>query len=134
MDPRIALLEKLGRHPELSYSEVQGGVRIEPPSATGFAVTLTGQDGDWTVFLGEAGFHEAFSSPEEALNFIAWCYSGEARLREFWRGTSPEKAVLESLENGEWRMASETGLIFVPFWRSRREAILQNPNLLKVQA
>ena len=131
MDARLALLEKLKQHPELAYSEAAGCVRVEPPSRDGFAVELRGADNEWTVFLGNAGFHETFASTEEVLDFIAWCFSGAARVREIWRGKSPQKAILEAHENGEWRTVSETGFIFVPFWLGRREVILANPNLLK---
>ncbi len=132
MDPRIALIEKLQQHPELAYSETRCGVRIEPPNASGFAVELCSDDyKEWTVFLGNAGFHQAFCSAEEVLNFIAWCYSGAARVREVWRGSSPQKVVLEAREEGDWRTVSETGLMLVPFWRERREIVLENPNLQK---
>jgi hypothetical protein len=131
MDARIALVAKLAQHPELAYSEALGCVRIEPPSPDGFAVELRSDDHKWAVFLGDAGFHESFTSAEEALNFIAWCYSGAARIREVWRGASPQKVALEAHENGEWRLVSETGFMFVPFWRERREVILENPSLLK---
>ena len=94
-------------------------------------VELHTGDREWTVFLGEAGFHEAFTCSDEVSNFIAWCYSGEARIREVWRGSAPQKSYLEALENGEWRPVSETGFIFVPFWRARREVVLENPSLLK---
>lgn len=131
MDAHSALMEKLQQHPELAYSQRPGCVRIEPPAPNGFAVELRNAGAEWTVFLGNAGFHEAFTSTEEALNFIAWCYSGAARVREVWRGGSPQKATLEALENGQWRSVSKTGFIFVPFWRERREVVLENPNLLK---
>lgn len=127
MDPRLALLEKLQQHPELAYDEAPGCLRVDPPSPQGFAVELRSAYNKWTVFLGEAGFHEAFTSPKEVLNFIAWCYSGEARVREVWRGRSPQKAILEAHENGEWRTVSETGFIFVPFWRERREGYFGEP-------
>ena len=131
MDPRTALIEKLHRHPELAYSEISGGVRIEPPSSSGFAIELRRDDKEWTVSLGNAGFHEQFNSGEEALNFIAWCYSGAARVREVWRGSFAQSAVLEVHENGAWWLVSETVFIFVPFWRRRREVVLENPKLLK---
>lgn len=131
MDPRPALLEKLQQHPELTYAEASGCVRIEPSNSTGFAVELRSDNDEWTVFLGNAGFHETFASAEEALNFIAWCYSGAARVREVWRGKSPQKAILETYEDGKWRSVSETGFFFVPFWRARREVVLVNPNLLR---
>lgn len=130
MDPQTALTEKLRRHPELTYSEASSSVRIEASSPTGFAVELRSGHNNWTVFLGDAGFHEAFTSAADVLNFIAWCYSGAARVREVWRGNLPEKAILESQENGEWQSISETRFIFVPFWRKRREVVLTNPNLL----
>ena len=131
MDPRTAFIEKLQKHPELVYADAPDCLRIEPPSSTGFAVELRSDNGEWTVFLGDAGFHEAFAAAEEALDFIAWCYSGAARVREVWRGRSPQKATLESHEDGEWRSVSETGFFFVPFWRERREVVLVNPNLLR---
>ena len=129
MDARVALIEKLKQHPALAYSEAPHRLRIEPPSPNGFAVELRSEGGEWTGFLGDAGFHESFTSSEEALNFIAWCYSGEARVREVWRGASPQKVTLEAYENGNWRSVSETGFLFVPFWRERRELLLKNPDL-----
>jgi hypothetical protein len=131
MDPRIAWIKKLEQHPELAYSHGPDRFRIEPPSSSGFAVELCSDNGQWTVFLGNAGFHEAFTSSEEVSNFIAWCYSGAARVREVWRGRAPQKAILEAYENGQWRQVSETRFILVPFWRERREVVLENPNLLK---
>ena len=127
----MALIEKLQRHPELAYSETPCGVRIAPPSSSGFAVELRSDDNEWTVFLGNAGFHQGFTSAEQALNFIAWCYSGTARVREVWRGSLPQKVFLEGREDGDWRSVSETGFFLVPFWRERREVVLENPNLLK---
>lgn len=82
MNAQTALIEKLQQQPDLAYSETPGCVRIEPPGANGFAVELRSGGDDWMVFLGNAGFHENFSFTEEALNFIAWCYSGAARVWE----------------------------------------------------
>jgi hypothetical protein len=47
------------------------------------------------VSLGDAGFHESFTSTEEALNFIAWCYSGEARVREVCVAGRPRRRFLK---------------------------------------
>ncbi|MFZ5704849.1 MAG: hypothetical protein ACOY5R_06240 [Pseudomonadota bacterium] len=131
MDARAALLLKLRAHPELSFSETPDVVRIEAPGPHGFAVELHSLGARSKVFLGNAGFHESFGSGSEALNFIAWCYSGTARLREIWRGGSAQAAVLEALEAGEWRPVAETRFFLVPFWRLRREIILENPSLLQ---
>jgi hypothetical protein len=131
MNTLAELVEKLKRHRELVWNELPGGVRIEPPNPGGFAVEVHANESEWTVFLGNAGFHEAFETGGEALQFVAWCYSGEARLREIWRGGSPSWSALEAREGDAWRRESETRLVFVPFWRKRREVVLENPNLLK---
>lgn len=57
MNPRTKLIAKLQQHPELTYLDAPGSVRIEPPSSTGFAVELRDDNDEWTVFLGDAGFH-----------------------------------------------------------------------------
>ena len=132
MDPRTALIERLEQHPGLTYRVAPDCVRIEPPSPAGFAVELRSHHRQWTVFLGNAGFHETFTSAEDALDFIAWCYSGTARVREVWRGSMPEKVVLEAHVDGKWDFASETGFFLVPFWRKRREVVLVNPDLMRV--
>jgi len=131
MDPCADLIEKLKRHPELVWCEIPGGVRVEAPSPSGFAIELVSDIHGWEARLGNAGFHDDFVSADEAANFVAWCYSGTARVREVWRGNSPQAAILEACEDGEWRRVSGTWFIFVPFWRKRSEVILQNPDLLR---
>ena len=130
MSPHDFFVEKLPMHPELSYCESAGRLRIEPPSEMGFAVELHSSEDKWTVYLGNAEFHETFDSAAETLDFMAWCYSGEARVREVWRGVSPEFAALEYLTDGNWREDSRTTYFFWRFWRAANEVILQNPNLL----
>ncbi|MFZ4690010.1 MAG: hypothetical protein ACOYLS_12280 [Polymorphobacter sp.] len=131
MNPHLALLQKLEQHPELLHSETPGRLRIEPMAPNGFAVELHGNGNKWAVHLGEAGFHEIFLSADEVLNFISWCYSGDVRIRELWRGATPQTAILEAVEDGEWREVSRTGNFFVPFWQQQREVLLRNPNLLR---
>ena len=71
MDLKTALIEKLQQHPELNYSEGADWVRIEPASTTAFAVELRSYAEEATVILGNAGFHESFTSTQETLEFIA---------------------------------------------------------------
>lgn len=66
MDPKAALIEKLQRHLELSYSEASGYVRIERPSDDGFAVELRDTGNQWIVYLGDAGFHEGLRPPTKS--------------------------------------------------------------------
>jgi hypothetical protein len=131
MDPHLTLVDKLKRYPELKHSERPGRVRVEAPEPNGFALELhSGHDG-WTVYLGEAGFHETFSSADEVLNFIAWCYSGEARVREFWRGSSPQKAILEAYQGDDWREISLTGYFVLQFWLEQQVRVFTNPKILR---
>ena len=130
MDAIAALTEKLAKRPELEWTRGDHWLRIDPPRLSGFAVELRHEGDEWTIYLGSGGWHQHFDDAAEALDLIAWCYSGEARVREIWRGGLLQKAILEAREDDGWRSISETGLIFVPFWRKRREVVLENPNLL----
>lgn len=130
MNPCVELAAKLKGHPVLKVFELPQGIRIDSPGPEGFAVHVYGEQDHWTVYLGDGGFHDEFSDPQEVLNFAAWCYSGEARLREIRRGKVVQKCVLEAHSDGEWRPESTTGFFFFPFWLPKREAVFQNPNLL----
>jgi hypothetical protein len=127
MDPLAALAEKLKDHPELVSRNIPGGLRIEPPCQTGFGIELNADAHGWTVWLGNAGFHDDFTSADEVLEFVSWCYSGAARVREVWRGSVPQKSVLEACEVGEWHEVATTEFIFVPFWRKRNGSDLAQP-------
>ncbi len=131
MNPVASLIEKLREHPELVYRAQPGFLRIDAASPTGFSIEVRADEHGWSVWLGEAGFHDDFSRAEDLFNFVAWCFSGEARVREVWRGKKPQRSVLETFEDGQWREVSATVFIFVPWWRPRTEVILQNPNLLR---
>jgi hypothetical protein len=130
VDPCALLAEKLAGHPELEWTKQPTSIRIEAPSSEGFSVELRREGEAWLVHLGSGAFHRQFDEGTEALNFIAWCYSGDARLREVWRGEQVQKAVLEARLDGVWREEAVTGYFLVPFWRRKRELVLQNPNLL----
>lgn len=130
MDLCAVLIDKLKRHPELTYVEIPDGIHVDPPSPTGFAVEIRSEGNCWTVYLGEAGFHEEFCSAEEVMHFFGWCYSGRARLREVWRGGTPQESWLEAYEDEKWSWISRTGSLLFPFWRRRYEVVLENPTLL----
>lgn len=131
MDPRCTLREKLKGHPELRWTEADDFIRIEPLRPDGFTVALGPQGDEWVVYLGEGGFHQAFESADEALNFVAWCFSGECRLREVRRGTRVQKCIVEAKDDGDWQTVLTTGFFLFAPWHRRVEAVFQNPNLLK---
>jgi hypothetical protein len=89
------------------------GFRIIP---TGFTVNFE-------------GWHEAFTSEDEALNCFAFGLSPNCRLAVVLRGNTETKWVVESFKDGKWTPDSETGLLLQPFWRSASIEYRQN-NLL----
>jgi hypothetical protein len=68
------------------------------------------------------------------LNCVAFAFSGHARLAITYRGNTAVKWVLEHLVNGDWRPASETGNLLVPFWQEAHVVYRQNPTLINPAA
>ena len=131
-DEVFAELEnKLTDQTQLIWQRSGLSIRIEAAGANGFSITLSKDHDGWVVALGDAGFHEHFDESDDPLNFIAWCYSGESRLREIRYGSVVRRTVLEYFENDEWLTYSTTGEIFFPFWKKASENILQNPTMLR---
>jgi hypothetical protein len=128
VDPISELSAKLIRHPELEFIKTSNSIEIRAPSTSGFSVRLYVQSSFYTVAF--EGWHEDFDSPLDALDCVAFAFSGQSRLAVTYRGNRPVKWELEYLENGEWVVDSEVGLLSVPFWRLRRKVYLQNPDLL----
>ena len=125
------LAKKIDDHPVLKCVSWPNGIRIEAPNADGFAVQVWGGDNDWTVSVGDGGaWHEQLSESDDVLNFVAWCYSGEARLREARRGNWVQTAILEAHSVDGWYEESRVVYPFVPFWRKTRETVFHNPDLL----
>ncbi len=119
---RIA--KRLQRHPDLVYRMSGGTVTVEPPTANGFAVSLTEDAGKWVVGFG--GWHEHFSSEDEAVNCFAFGLSDSCRLRVHYRGSFPYRWTVEARAGDGWREDSTTGLMFFPFWRRSRVEYRQN--------
>jgi hypothetical protein len=128
MDPILELKEKLAKHPELSFSATQTSLSVDAPSADGFSVSFYASSQDYVVHFD--GWHEHFDEAAKALECFAFAYSGECRLAVTYRGRMPVRWTLESLEGGRWRVDSEVGHFFVPFWIRPHVVHKQNPNLL----
>jgi hypothetical protein len=116
--------ERLQRHPELVYRVSGGTITVEPPTADGFAVSLTEGAGEWVVEFG--GWHERFTSEDEALNCFAFGLSDRCRLRVHYRESVPYRWTVEERTGEGWREDSTTGLLFFPFWRQPRVEYRQN--------
>jgi hypothetical protein len=125
------ITERLQRYPELAYRVSGGTITVEPPTANGFAVSLTEGPGEWVV--GFDGWHERFTSEDEALNCFAFGLSDRCRLQVHYRGSFPYRWTVEERTGEGWREDSTTGLLFFPFWRRprveyRQCAAIRTPN------
>jgi len=123
-----AIKDKLEKYPSLTYSESENNITIHTPNKeTGFDITLYVDTNDYTTYTVAFGnWHGQFDTEEKAGEFVAFGLSSECRMRELARGSNPYKWVIESLQNGEWVMVQETGLLFFPFWKKKTEKIYQN--------
>jgi hypothetical protein len=115
---------KLAEYPTTRYVETPTSIEVQPHKDSGFPVSLHVMDGSFTVYF--AGWHEHFNAEAEALNCFEFGLSADCRLCVVYRGSMPTKWIVEARKDGSWIRDSETGLIFVPFWRPRRRIYLQN--------
>jgi hypothetical protein len=115
---------KLANYPSVRYTESPSSIEVQPQDESGFAVSLHLDNGGFAVHF--EGWHERFDSKDEALNCFAFGLSPSCRLTIIYRGSTPTKWIVESLENGSWVEDSEVGLIFFPFWRARRRVHKKN--------
>jgi hypothetical protein len=122
------ITKRLRRHPELVYRVSGGMVTVEPPTTDGFPVSLTEGAGEWVV--GFDGWHEHFTSEDEALDCFAFGLSDRCRLRVHRRGSFPYRWTVEERTGDGWRADSTTGRLSFPFWRRpwveyRQNAVLR---------
>ena len=118
--------QRLTKYPNVKY-EVKGNtLTVFPTSDDGFEVAIYYGDNEEEFSVFFAGWHEEFSSRDEALNCFAFGLSPECRLRECRRGDTAYKWTVEYREDGGWVSDSTTSLILFPFWRTKEERYLQN--------
>jgi hypothetical protein len=135
MDVLAEIQRRMRPTAEVTFAETSYGIRIGTLSADGFAVTidsnLSGEcPPEWTVYIGECGYHTHILDPKEAVEFVTMCFSGEWRLREIRRGELTVRAFIEARSPDGWRREGSYGLLFSPFWRSKSEHIFLNANCL----
>jgi len=125
------IVEWLHRYPELIYRVDDGVVTVEPPTDYGFPVSLTERPGEWVVSFG--GWHERFTSEDEALNCFAFGLSDQCRLRVHYRGAFPYRWTVEVRTGDGWQADSTTGMLLFPFWRRSRIEYRQNTIIRKAE-
>ena len=99
---------------------------VDPIDENGFCVGVREDKDGWFVNFGENGTHDEVTEKADLFEIVAFALSDSARLREVWRGNSWHRGILENRTPDGWERVTETGLLFVPFWRSRRITIRQN--------
>jgi hypothetical protein len=116
--------EKLARYPELTWKVNGDSVCIFPASTSGFSVGMKTDRGRFEVYFD--GWHEHFDNEEEALDCFAFGLSDQCRLKIVRRGNIACSWTVESRSGGEWTEDSTVGLLFIPFWRTKRVEYRQN--------
>ena len=124
MDPIAEIRARLMKYPNARAQEGPNSITVLPMDDRGFSVSLHAAGSEFVVSF--AGWHEHFSSAEEALNCFAFGLSEECRLKVRKRGDFAYRWTVESQQNGAWVEDSTTGFIFFPFWRRQEVAYLQN--------
>ncbi len=124
MNAISAIQDKLSKYNELKYNIENNCITIDAPTKTGFTVWLTENNPGFTV--GFDGWHEEFSDQDEALDCFAFGLSDQCRLKVTKRGDFSYNWVVESKIDNQWVEDSESGLIFVPFWKKKSVIYLTN--------
>ena len=101
------------------------GCEIDPPNDDGFKIDLYGDGDRWGVAFGQGGFHEEFSDPTDALEFVAFGLSDRCRLREV---IAPllRRSLVERRNENDWTAVYEVGTLWWPMPFGARERVFQN--------
>ena len=119
------LVAKLARYPEADITRSGSSISIRPPGDAGFTVQLLVDANGYTVFF-DGGWHEQFDTEDEAIKCVGFGLSSFCRLAVTYRGSTPCSWAVQSLQGGDWKTDSLTGLLIFPFWRRPRIVFKQN--------
>ncbi len=124
IDAIAALQALLRRYPHVQYTATAKQLTIHPVTADGFEILLSVESQTYRVAF--EGWHESYPDVGEALDVIGLGLSPTARLEVQYCGRAPHRWTLQVDRGGQWVSVSDVGLLFYPFWRSRRVRHLQN--------
>ena len=116
--------EKLAPYPHIRYSETSRSIEVQPKDESGFAVGLHINANGFTVHFD--GWHEEFTSEDEAASCFVFGLSDVCRLAVTYRGSIPTRWVVEARQGDAWMPDSETGVLLFPFWRRKRVVYRRN--------
>ena len=125
MDPITQLRDWLSKYPDVRTEGDSRSITVLPLDDRGFRVSLN-VDGsaDNEFCVSYEGWHEDFSSAEDALKCFAFGLSEGCRLRvrKSWFFCT---YTVESLQDGQWVAESTTGYPYLS-WRWRNVEFFQN--------
>ncbi len=134
MDIKERLKEKLDKY-EIKFLEEENSIMVKGGDK-GFDVVLSIEEESdnpyqqpYIVFYGFP-YHEHFKEAEEAIKCFMFGLSNKCRLKVEYCGGKAYKSIIEYKDdNGEWKVDSETGALFKPFWKKKSVKYLQNNRL-----
>lgn len=107
-----------------SFERTATSIAVHPASADGFEVGFAVDDRSFLVWF--AGWHEPFTTADEALSAFTWGLSAECRLRVTYRGSIAVAWTTQHVVDGAWHDDSTTGWLLTPFWLPKRQVFKQN--------
>lgn len=123
-DWQNAIVAKLNGYTGFEVDMGDAYIAVACDNTESFEVYMFRSGSEFTV--GFDGWHEHFSSEEDALNCFAFGLSEECHLKVVTRGTMDCRWTLQFFEEGSWQDDTETGLIFVPFWKKAKTEYRRN--------
>lgn len=105
-------------------------IMVEPQSSTGYPVKLVIVDELlFELYLG--GWYKEFTTTDaeetlEAMNYFKLALTRNFRIKEFSRGTTPYKWLLEYKTPEGWQQDSATSKLNLKMWKGRHTKYLQN--------
>ncbi len=124
MDAIEKLKQRLATYPEILYEVGADSITVSPLSESGFAVTLSGQGDELTVYYN--GWHAHFTDADEATRCFIFGLSKDCRIQEVHRGGQAHKWTLEIWDGGEWKQGGTVVLLVTKFWK--RPSIVTQQN------
>lgn len=127
------LIKKLEQYPQLSYKVSESMISVERPQDNGFSIDLSIDESGFNVSFD--GWHESFTTEQEALECFTYGLTNRCRLKVHKRGTCEYKWTVqyktEIDSEIEWHDDSTTGLFLYPFWKKEEIIYRQNNLTLK---
>lgn len=108
----------------IPFVEEGAMITVKARTNDGFDVSMI-EEADETIVFYE-GWHEHFSSPEEAIKCFMFGLTSSCRICVTQRGRKAHKWTLEAFEDGAWVSYGTTGLLLFPFWKPSTTKYLQN--------